>query len=102
MRDPGDHLTSGAARVRDAVYLAGGLTSDASTDSVQIFRRTGNNKLVVLSVNLQRALRRRPKQCSARTERPPDHPPQSREVHPPTVTIEAREGVRESIRWGRI
>jgi protein involved in polysaccharide export with SLBB domain len=56
VRDPGDHLTNGRTRVRDAVYLAGGLTANASTDSVQIFRRTGDNRLAVLSVNLKRAL----------------------------------------------
>ena len=56
VRDPGDHLTNGVTHVRDAVYLAGGLTSDASTDTVQIFRRAGDNNLVVLSVDLARAL----------------------------------------------
>jgi len=56
VRDPGDHLTNGITHVRDAVYLAGGLTSNASTDSIQIFRRTGDNKLTVLSVNLERAM----------------------------------------------
>lgn len=56
VRDPGDHLTNGITHVRDAVYLAGGLTSNASTDSIQIFRRTGDTKLTVLSVNLERAL----------------------------------------------
>jgi protein involved in polysaccharide export with SLBB domain len=56
VRDPGDHLTNGSTRVRDAIYLAGGLTPDASTASAQIFRRTGDKKLVVLSVNLKQAL----------------------------------------------
>jgi protein involved in polysaccharide export with SLBB domain len=93
VRDPGDHLTNGAARVRDAVYLAGGLTSDASTDSVQIFRRTGDNKLIVLSVNLQRALAGGDKD---------NLPLESKDrliihrnlakVDPPTVTIEGEVG----------
>jgi len=93
VRDPGDHLTNGAARVRDAVYLAGGLTSDASTDSVQIFRRTGDNKLIVLSVNLQRALAGDDKD---------NLPLESKDrlivhrnlakVDPPTVTIEGEVG----------
>jgi protein involved in polysaccharide export with SLBB domain len=93
VRDPGDHLTNGAARVRDAVYLAGGLTPDASTDSVQIFRRTGDNKLIVLSVNLQRALAGDDKD---------NLPLESKDrliihrnlakVDPPTVTIEGEVG----------
>jgi len=93
VRDPGDHLTNGAARVRDAVYLAGGLTPDASTDSVQIFRRTGDNKLIVLSVNLQRALAGDDKN---------NLPLESKDrliihrnlakVDPPTVTIEGEVG----------
>ncbi len=56
VRDPGDHLTNGATHVRDAVYMAGGLTADAQDDNVQIFRRTGDNQLHILSVNLERAL----------------------------------------------
>jgi protein involved in polysaccharide export with SLBB domain len=93
VRDPGDHLTNGAARVRDAVYLAGGLTSVASTDSLQIFRRTGDNKLIVLSVNLQRALAGDDKD---------NLPLESKDrlivhrnlakVDPPTVTIEGEVG----------
>jgi protein involved in polysaccharide export with SLBB domain len=93
VRDPGDHLTNGAARVRDAVYLAGGLTSDASTDSVQIFRRTGENKLVVLSVNLQRAL------VGDDQNNVPLEPKDRLIIHrnlakvdPPTVTIEGEVG----------
>jgi polysaccharide export outer membrane protein len=56
VRDPGDHLTNGVTRVRDAVYLAGGLTSNALVDTVQILRRTSDNSLHVLSVNLGHAL----------------------------------------------
>jgi protein involved in polysaccharide export with SLBB domain len=93
VRDPGDHLTNGATRVRDAVYLAGGLTSDASIDSVQIFRRTGDNKLIVLSANLKRALAGDDKD---------NIPLESKDrliihrnlakVDPPTVTIEGEVG----------
>jgi protein involved in polysaccharide export with SLBB domain len=93
VRDPGDHLTNGGTRVRDAVYLAGGLTSDASTDSLQIFRRTGDNKLIVLSVNLQRALA---------GDEQNNLPLESKDrliihrnlakVDPPTVTIEGEVG----------
>jgi len=93
VRDPGDHLTNGAARVRDAVYLAGGLTSDASTESVQILRRTGDNKLVVLSVNLQKALAG-DDQDNLSLE-PKDRLIIHRnlaKVDPPTVTIEGEVG----------
>jgi protein involved in polysaccharide export with SLBB domain len=93
VRDPGDHLTNGAAHVRDAVYLAGGLTSDASTDSVQIFRRTGDNKLVVLSVSLQKAL------SGDEQDNLPLEPKDRLIIHrnlakvdPPTVTIEGEVG----------
>lgn len=93
VRDPGDHLTNGGTRVRDAVYLAGGLTSDASTDSLQIFRRTGDNKLVVLSVNLQRALAG-DEQSNLQLEskdRLIIHRNLAK-VDPPTVTIEGEVG----------
>jgi protein involved in polysaccharide export with SLBB domain len=93
VRDPGDHLTNGNTRVRDAVYLAGGLTSDASTDSLQIFRRTGDNKLIVLSVNLARALAGDDKDNLALE--PKDRLIIHRnlaKVDPPTVTIEGEVG----------
>jgi protein involved in polysaccharide export with SLBB domain len=56
VRDPGDHLTNGVTRVRDAVYLAGGLGANALTDTAQVLRRTGDNQLHVISVNLGGAL----------------------------------------------
>ena len=56
VRDPGDHLTNGATRLRDAIYLAGGTTSEAQLNDAQIFRRTEDGKLKVLSVNLASAL----------------------------------------------
>jgi protein involved in polysaccharide export with SLBB domain len=56
VRDPGDHVTNGATYLRDAVYLAGGTTPDALLDDAQVFRRTENGKLKVVSVNLARAL----------------------------------------------
>ena len=56
VRDPGDHVTNGTTRLRDAVYLAGGVSSDAELDNVQVFRRTDDGKLKVISVNLQKAL----------------------------------------------
>jgi protein involved in polysaccharide export with SLBB domain len=93
VRDPGDHLTNGTTRVRDAVYLAGGLTSDASTDSLQIFRRTGDNKLIVLSVSLTRALAGDDKDNLALE--PKDRLIIHRnlaKVDPPTVTVEGEVG----------
>src|SRR4029077_9321021 len=43
-------------RLRDAVYLAGGVTRDALLGDAQVFRRTPDGTLKVLSVNLERAL----------------------------------------------
>ena len=56
VRDPGDHLTNGVAHLRDAVYLAGGTTRDALLDDAQVFRKTSDGKLDVISVNLAKAL----------------------------------------------
>jgi protein involved in polysaccharide export with SLBB domain len=56
VRDPGDHLTNGVAHLRDAVYLAGGTTPDALLSDAQVFRKTSDGKLKVISVNLARAL----------------------------------------------
>jgi protein involved in polysaccharide export with SLBB domain len=56
VRHPGEHVTNGDTRLRDAVYLAGGVTRDALLGDAQIFRRTSDGKLKVLSVNLERAL----------------------------------------------
>jgi len=56
VRDPGDHVTNGVTRLRDAVYLAGGVTPDAQLDDAQIFRHTSDGKLTVISVDLAKAL----------------------------------------------
>lgn len=56
VRHPGNHLTNGATYLRDAVYLAGGATTDAHLGDAQIFRKTPDGKLKVLSVNLGKAL----------------------------------------------
>ena len=56
VRDPGDHLTNGATYLRDAIYLAGGTTPDAQLDDAQVFRKTPDGKLKVISVNLSKAL----------------------------------------------
>jgi protein involved in polysaccharide export with SLBB domain len=56
VRDPGDHLTNGATYLRDAVYLAGGATPDAQLNDAQVFRKTPDGKLRVISVDLSKAL----------------------------------------------
>ena len=56
VRAPGDYRTSGEAHLRDAVYLAGGLTPDAALDSAQLFRTQADGTLRILSVDLHEAL----------------------------------------------
>ncbi len=56
VRDPGDHVTNGVTYLKDAIYLAGGATPDALLTDAQVFRRTDDGKLKVLSVNLGKAL----------------------------------------------
>jgi protein involved in polysaccharide export with SLBB domain len=56
VRRPGVHRTSGDLHIRDAVYLAGGLTTDALLSDAQVFRHQ-NEKTEVVSVNLEAALR---------------------------------------------
>lgn len=56
VRDPGDHLTNGATYLRDAIYLAGGATPDAQLSDAQVFRKTQDGKLKVISVDLSKAL----------------------------------------------
>ncbi|MFI5057420.1 MAG: SLBB domain-containing protein [Candidatus Acidiferrales bacterium] len=56
VRSPGRYGTSGQAHVRDAVYLAGGLTPDAWMDSAQLFRTQPDGTLKILSVGLRDAL----------------------------------------------
>jgi protein involved in polysaccharide export with SLBB domain len=61
VRDPGDHLTNGATRLRDALYLAGGPMPDAELNDAQVFRHTEDGKIRVISVDLRRALANDPK-----------------------------------------
>jgi protein involved in polysaccharide export with SLBB domain len=56
VRHPGQLVTNGQTRLRDAVYQAGGVTRDAQLNDAQVFRRSADGKLKVLSVNLERAL----------------------------------------------
>jgi len=56
VRSPGELLTNGQTRLRDAVYLAGGVSPDASLTDAQIYRREPNGGMTVLSVDLSKAL----------------------------------------------
>jgi polysaccharide export outer membrane protein len=53
---PGKYRTSGQARLRDAIYLAGGTSQDASLEGAQLFRTESDGSLKILSVNLRGAL----------------------------------------------
>jgi polysaccharide export outer membrane protein len=93
VRDPGDHITNGAAYLRDAVYLAGGTAPDASLSDAQIFRKTDDGKLQVFSVDLRKALDGDPKDniLLASRDRIFVHKDLNK-VDPPTVTIEGEVG----------
>jgi protein involved in polysaccharide export with SLBB domain len=56
VRAAGKYSTSGQVRLRDAIYLAGGTTPDASLDSAQLFRTQTDGTMKILSVNLGSAL----------------------------------------------
>jgi polysaccharide export outer membrane protein len=56
VRKPGKYVTSGQAHLRDAVYLAGGLTPDAALQSAELFRTEAGGNTRILSVNLKEAL----------------------------------------------
>jgi protein involved in polysaccharide export with SLBB domain len=56
VRAPGELLTNGQTRLRDAVYLAGGVTPDATLADAQIYRREPNGGMAVFSVDLGKAL----------------------------------------------
>jgi polysaccharide export outer membrane protein len=56
VRVPGKYRTSGQVRLKDAVFLAGGVTQDASLDSAQLFRTQPDGTMKILSVNLTGAL----------------------------------------------
>ncbi len=60
VRTAGKYPTSGQVRLRDAVYLAGGITPDASLDSAQLFRTQSDGTLKIFSVNLGSALAGKP------------------------------------------
>lgn len=55
VRSPGWHHTNGDLTLRDAIYLAGGLTPDADLDDVQVYRNI-QGKAELLNANLAKAL----------------------------------------------
>jgi protein involved in polysaccharide export with SLBB domain len=56
VRRPGTYKTSGQASLRDAIFLAGGLTPNASVDSAQLFRVNPDGSSKIFSVNLHEAM----------------------------------------------
>ncbi len=56
VRAPGKYRTSGQAHVRDAIYLAGGVSPDAALDAAQLFRTQADGTMKIVSVNLGAAL----------------------------------------------
>jgi len=56
VRHSGAFHTSGEAHLRDAVYLAGNVTSDAFLDTAQLIRNSPDGSLKILSINLRNAL----------------------------------------------
>ena len=56
VRTPGQFRTSGQAHLRDAIYLAGGISPDAGLESAQLFRTQSDGTMKIFSVNLGRAL----------------------------------------------
>jgi protein involved in polysaccharide export with SLBB domain len=56
VRVPGTYRTSGQASLRDAIYLAGGLTPNAALNTAQLFRFNPDGSSKIFSVNLGEAL----------------------------------------------
>jgi polysaccharide export outer membrane protein len=56
VRSPGTYKTSGQSSLRDAVFIAGGLTPNASLDNAQVFRINPDGTSKIFSVNLRAAL----------------------------------------------
>jgi protein involved in polysaccharide export with SLBB domain len=56
VRSPGTYKTTGQATLKDAVYLAGGLTTEAALDTAQVFRVNLDGTSKIFSVNLGEAL----------------------------------------------
>lgn len=57
VRSPGTYKTSGQPSLRDAVFLAGGLTPEAALNTAQLFRFNSDGTSKIFSVNLGEALK---------------------------------------------
>jgi protein involved in polysaccharide export with SLBB domain len=57
VRKPGTYKTSGQVSLRDAVYLAGGLTPEAALNTAQLFRFNADGTSEIFSVSLGGALK---------------------------------------------
>jgi protein involved in polysaccharide export with SLBB domain len=60
VRQPGKYRTSGQAHLRDAIYLAGGISPDAALNTAQLFRTQPDGTMKIFSVNLGEALEGNP------------------------------------------
>ncbi len=60
VRNPGRYRTSGETHLRDAIYLAGGVTPDALLETAQLVRTLPDGKLKIMSINLVQALEGNP------------------------------------------
>jgi protein involved in polysaccharide export with SLBB domain len=88
VRTPGTYRTSGQAHLRDAIYLAGGVTPDAKLENAQLFRAIPDGTMKILSINLNEALSGNP--VDNLLLQPRDHILIHRNlnrVDPPKVTI---------------
>jgi len=56
VRRPGSYRPTGEAHLRDAIYLAGGVTLDALLGTAQLIRTLPDGKLKIMSINLEQAL----------------------------------------------
>lgn len=56
VRNPGLHKLDGETHLRDAIYLAGGLTTDALINQAQVYRRLPDSTTTVLTINLAKAM----------------------------------------------
>ena len=56
VRAPGAYSPPGQVHLRDAIFMAGGVSDDADLESTQIVRTSSDGTLKILSVNLSKAL----------------------------------------------
>jgi polysaccharide biosynthesis/export protein len=60
VHSPGVYRLSGQSRLRDAVFLAGGISADTSLESAQLFRTESDGTMKIQSVSLAAALEGKP------------------------------------------